>query len=215
MGIISDWVNRQRHNRGYGVQSPSEFFFVTQVLKEHLPYYAYAYLETIAAEEKCNKKHLKDLFRITNHHSPSNCIAIGSVPAACAMSTAKPSVEKFCITDHTINKETSEFLAHHKCKTLEGKTTELLEAALKELGGVGMVYIGNCKEHAKLLETALRYTNGKSIIVVEGIHRNKEVQKWWKSIVESTETVVTYDLYSYGLLYFNRERRKQHYTLKR
>lgn len=215
MGIISDWVNRQRHNRGYGVQSPSEFFFVTQVLKEHLPYYAYAYLETIATEEKCNKKHLKELFRITNHHSPSNCIAIGSVPAACAISTARPSVEKYCITDNAINKETSEFLAHHKCKTLEGEMTELLESALKELGGVGMVYIGNCKEHAELLETALRYTNGKSIIVVEGIHRNKEVQKWWKSIVESTETVVTYDLYSYGLLYFNRERRKQHYTLKR
>lgn len=215
MGIISDWVNRQRHNRGYGVQSPSEFFFVTQVLKEHLPYYAYAYLETIAAEEKCNKKHLKDLFRITNHHSPSNCIAIGSVPAACAISTARPSVEKYCITDNAINKESREFLAHHNCKALEGKTTELLEATLKELGGVGMVYIGNYKEYAELLETALRYTNGESIIVVEGIHRNKEVQKWWKSIVESTETVVTYDLYSYGLLYFNKERRKQHYTLKR
>ena len=50
MGRISDWINRQRHNRGYGVQSPSAFFFVTQVLKERLPYYAYPILEEIAKE---------------------------------------------------------------------------------------------------------------------------------------------------------------------
>ena len=65
MGRISDWINRQRHNRGYGVQSPSSFFFVTQVLKERLPYYAYPILEEIAKEEKNSAKRLKELFRIT------------------------------------------------------------------------------------------------------------------------------------------------------
>ena len=42
---FGDWINRQRHNRGFGIQSPSTFFFITQVLREKLPYYAYDELD--------------------------------------------------------------------------------------------------------------------------------------------------------------------------
>lgn len=215
MSIIGDWINRQRHNKGYGIQSPSEFFFVTQVLKERLPYYAYTVLETIAAEENRSGRYLKELFRIANHHNPANCIAVHSATAACAMSTARPSVDKFCITDSTTGEKTGKLLTGNNCRILHGDATGLLDTVLKELKEVGMLYIGNCCVYAELLETALRYTKEKSIIVVEGIHRNKDVEKWWNSVIERSEIVVTYDLYSYGLLYFNKERRKQHYTLKR
>jgi hypothetical protein len=215
MGRISDWVNRQRHNKGYGIQSPSEFFFVTQVLKERLPYYAYTLLEDIADKGKCNKKHLKELFRITNHHNPVNCIAIGSATASCAMTIAKPTAEKYCITDYDINDELQGLLAFNNCKVIKGNAVKQLEQILKKLKEIGMLYIGNCNERAELLETALRYTNAKSFIVIDGIHSDKDVERWWKNVVEDPETIVTYDLYSYGILYFNKERYKQHYTLKR
>lgn len=215
MGRIGDWVNRQRHNKGYGVQSPSEFFFVTQVLKERLPYYAYTHLEEIAENKKRSKKHLKELFRITNYHSPSNCIAIGSATAACAMATARPSAEKYCITNYDINDKQHDLLACNNCKVIKGDTVKQLETILKELKKIGVLYIGNCDERAELLEIALRYTNAKSFIVIDGIHRDKDVERWWKNVVEDPETIVTYDLYSYGILYFNKERYKQHYTLKR
>ena len=47
---FSDWINRMRHKRGFGVQSPTAFFFVTQVLKEKLPYYAYGQIDRIATQ---------------------------------------------------------------------------------------------------------------------------------------------------------------------
>ena len=199
MGRISDWINRQRHNRGYGVQSPSSFFFVTQVLKERLPYYAYPILEEIAKEEKNSAKRLKEVFRITTHHNPANSIAIGSPSAACAMATAKPSA----------------LLASHDCPIKEGNPLELLKSTLKETGEVGMLYIGNIPQRAELLEEALPYTNKKSIIVIEGIHGDEETKAWWQTVVDNPATVVTYDLYSIGLLLFDNERIKQHYTLKR
>ena len=215
MGRIGDWINRQRHNRGYGVQSPSSFFFVTQVLKERLPYYAYPILEAIAKEEKSSARRLKELFRITNHHNPANCIAIGSPSAACAMAMAKPSADKHCIADTQPGRLASTLLASHNCPIKEGNPLELLKSTLKETSEVGMLYIGRCPQHAEVLETALPYTNGKSIIVIEGIHGDEATKEWWQTVVDNPATVVTYDLYSFGLLLFDNERIKQHYTLKR
>ena len=215
MGRIGDWINRQRHNRGYGIQSPSSFFFVTQVLKERLPYYAYPALDAIAEEENYSAKHLKELFRIANHHKPTNCIAIASPAAACAMTTARTSVKAFCITDTMPGKKTNGLLDYYGCKVLKGDIINEFATVLNELKEIGVLYIGNIPQRAELLETALRYTNDNSLIVIEGIHSDDATKEWWQRVIDNPSTIITYDLYSYGLLYFNKERIKQHYTLKK
>ena len=215
MGRFGDWINRQRHNRGYGIQSPSSFFFITQVLKERLPYYAYPALETIAKEEDCSEKRLKELFRIANYHKPANCIAINSPASACAMTAARPSAKKYCITDREPDQLLGRLLTDSGCQIKEGNLTELFKATAEETGTIGMLYIGNIPQRAELLETALRYTNDDSLIVIDGIHDDSPTEAWWQTIVEKPETIITYDLYSTGLLFFNKERIKQHYTLKR
>ena len=215
MGKIGNWINRQRHNRGYGVQSPSAFFFVTQVLKERLPYYAYPTLEEIAEEEGCPEKRLKQLFRIANHHNPKNCIAAGSPAAACAMATAKASAAIHCIAESMPGKKAAALLAEHNCRSMTGDMAENLESKLREVQHIGMLYIGNVPQRAELLETALRYTNDNSLIAIDGIRNDEATKAWWQTVVENKATIITYDLYNTGLLYFNKERRKQHYTLKR
>ena len=65
------------------------------------------------------------------------------------------------------------------------------------------------------MEKALQHTDSNSLIVIAGIHRDKAAQEWWQRVVDRRETVITFDMYSYGLLFFNRERIKQHYKLKR
>lgn len=210
---IGDWVNRQRHNRGYGVQSPSSFFFVTQVLKERLPYYSYPKIEEIAEAYGCSAQRLKELFRITNHHTPANCIAAGSAAAAFAMAMARPSAEKYSITDVAPDRQESLMLKECGCLILHGNSVEILEQTLKRTKELGMLYIGDCTNRAELLETAMRYTNSNSIIVIDGIHRDEATREWWRSLVEKPQTVITYDLYSTGILLFNNERIKQHYTL--
>ena len=215
MGRIGDWINRQRHNRGYGIQSPSSFFFVTQVLKERLPYYAYPALDAIAEEENYSSKHLKELFRIINHHKPTNCIAIASPAVACAMTTARTSVATFCITDTTPGEKANNLLVNYGCKVLRGDIINEFATILNELKEIGMLYISNIPQRAELLETALRYTNDNSIIVIEDIHSDDATKEWWQRVIDNPSTIITYDLYSYGLLFFNKERIKQHYTLKK
>ena len=66
-----------------------------------------------------------------------------------------------------------------------------------------------------IVRAALPYTNKNSVIIVDGLNRSKAVQKWWQQLVDDSATVVTYDMYSYGILLFDKERIKQHYTLKK
>ena len=215
---FGDWVNRKRHNRGFGIQSPSAFFFITQVLKEKLPYYSYRDIDK-AAEEYGRRAHTidcRELFRITNYLHPHNCIAVGAPLAACAMATARPRTKQLLITEgEDIPPHTKSTLGRCGCRELAGNAQELLVQAAEELGKIGMLFVGSDKACDTLLQKALEHTNSKSVIIVEGIHRNQDTLSCWNSLVADNRTVITYDMYSYGMLFFDKERKKQHYKLKR
>lgn len=212
---LGDWINRKRHNRGFGIQSPSAFFFVTQVLKERLPYYAYSQLDRATlGKHGLSPKQARELFRITNYRRPTNCITIGSPSAACAMAAAKPSALHYlAATADTLSPAIQEMLKEKKCNIMANcnQLTQIFE----EAGNIGMLYIAPANNIDKIFEAALPYTDARSLIVIEGIHRNKAMRQCWQKIVSESSTVITYDMHSYGLILFDKERCKQNYTLKR
>ena len=210
MGLGS-WINRKRHNRGFGIQSPSSFFFITQVLKERRAYYAYSQLDEAI---KGSRRHAREIFRITNYLQPVNCISVGAPDAACAMQQAKPSVQHHAFLNPAeLKTEARTLLNANGCHIIDNM--ELFSTVIKELGTIGMLYINANDSTMPFVRAALHHTDTKSVIVVAGIHRNKRTREWWQQLVNDSATVVTYDMYSYGLLFFDKERRKQHYTLKR
>jgi hypothetical protein len=208
MGLGS-WINRKRHNRGFGIQSPSAFFFITQVLKERRAYYAYTQLDKATTG---SRRHAREMFRIANYLKPVNCISVGATDAACAMLLAKPSVQHHAFMAEP-DAEAKTLLSSSNCNVIN--SLELFNTVIKELGVIGMLYIDATENTMPLVQAALPYTDAQSVIVVAGIHRNKKIREWWQLIVSDTATVITYDMYSYGLLFFDKEKRKQHYTLKR
>ena len=210
MGLGS-WINRKRHNRGFGIQSPSAFFFVTQVLKERRAYYAYTQLDKAI---KGNSNYAREIFRITNYLQPTNCISVGSADAACAILLAKPSVQHHAFLNTSeLKADAGTLLNTNGCHIIDN--IEQFGTVIKELGTIGMLYINATDSTMPLVRAALPHTDAKSMIMVAGIHRNKRMREWWQQLVNDSATVVTYDMYSYGLLFFDKERRKQHYTLKR
>lgn len=210
---FGDWINRKRHNRGYGVQSPSAFFFVTQVLRERLPYYAYPTLDRAVGGNRVKREHFRELFRITNYLQPTSCVSVGSACAACAMSTARPGMQHYAIAPSAMSAEAKELLTTNSCKIIE--STGELPDIIERTGTIGMLYINATDDSQNLIKAALPHTNKNSVIVVDGINRSKRIREWWLQLVHDNATVITYDMYSYGLLFFDKERIKQHYTLKR
>lgn len=208
-------INRIRHNRGFGIQSPSAFFFITQVLREKLPYYAYDTLDEIAEEcREMSCRSCRILFRIANHFAPESCITVESATAACAISSARRSIPKQFITEETArHTEAARHLEACNCTHMAGDTIKLLEESIRKNNGLGLLYIGQCPKQHELLHTALEHANKDSVIIVEGIHRNREQEAWWLQSIANPKTIVTYDMYSMGMLFFNDERYKQNYTL--
>jgi hypothetical protein len=192
---LGEWINRKRHNRGFGIQSPSAFFFITEVLNERLPYYAYKKLDH--AIEECggmSKRHARELFRITNYAHPTNCISVAAETAGHVMAAARPGAP---------------------CHSVEGESVENFICVMKECKEVGMLYVAECPARNAIVEAAMERTNNSSVIIVEGINDRKATQEWWQSIVNSPQAIVTYDMYSYGILFFDNDKKKQHYKLKR
>lgn len=210
---FGDWINRKRHNGGYGIQSPSSFFFVTQVLKERLPYYAYPTLDKAVGGNRRKRRHFRELFRITNYHQPTSCISVGSSAAACAMLLARPSVNHYAIAPAGMTAGSQTQLEESGCHV--SHSIAQLPTIIDKVGEIGMLYVNATDGAHAIVRAALPHTNKNSVIVVDGLNRSKAVQKWWQQLVGDSATVVTYDMYSYGVLLFDKERIKQHYTLKR
>lgn len=214
---FKELINRLRHNRGFGVQSPSAFYFVTQVLKEKRPYYAYDSIDTVArACGTHSRSYCRRLFRVANFLHPQTIIVTGSSSGAAlySLAAACPSASL-----HTADKEprlaqeAKEMLRHTQCTTHTGDEAELTKELMQKGGESKLIYIGDSEQYVQIAETAIAHATRHTIIIVEQPHKNREKREWWEQTVLNRATIVTYDLYSAGILFFDDEKQKQHYTL--
>jgi len=63
------WLRRIGHCRGFGIQSPTDYWFVRYVINEHWPYYQYA--ELGKGDDWLRRKLGKLYFRMANWRQPS------------------------------------------------------------------------------------------------------------------------------------------------
>ena len=64
------WFGRLPYSYGFGIQSPTDYAFVREVVNEHGEYYAYQYFEKFE-ENALHKKLGKLYFRLANWRQPS------------------------------------------------------------------------------------------------------------------------------------------------
>jgi len=218
MSYIWDIINRYRQNRGFGVQSPAAFFFVTQILRNKHQYYIYPKLDKISQESReFSSAHCKRLFRLANYIQPSNIILFGrkETAAACALSAGKTNVPCYTIGTDIHNSETADnFLQTRGCISIPEENIEELKKLLNKHQHIGVLHIGQTEKTDEVMATAMQYINNHSVIIVEGIHRNIKRLNIWKKAIENPCSIVTFDLYSMGILFFDNNYKKQHYTLK-
>lgn len=70
------WIARFRHRKGYGVHSPFAFRFITDVIYERLPFYAYRRLDQNLPLSHCfrRRRGLHLLLRLANHLQPQTIV---------------------------------------------------------------------------------------------------------------------------------------------
>ena len=174
------WLRRFRHRRGYGVHSPFAFGFITGVVYERTPYYAYA--ELVALHPWWMRlpgfrpiARCRLLFRLANFAEARTVSLVGSLALereyVCA---AVPSAA-----------------------VIDGVADFVLVAAERIADAVA-------------LAAAM---SARGMLVVEGIHQSDFTRAIWKKVEADPNTGVTFDLYDYGIAFFDHSLTKQHYVV--
>lgn len=195
------WLSCFRYRCGYGVHSPFAFDLITRVIYERTPYYAY---KTLAAEQKKqsafrgrgwvreSKKVNRLLFRLVNLIQPSTIIDAGTLSASSLYLQA--------------GKQGADYLP----------VTELSELFLEQDVPVDFLYLHDFRrpefvEH--VFNVCASRTTGRSVFVVEGICYNKSMKALWQHMQADDRVGITFDLYDLGILFFDKTKIKQHYTV--
>lgn len=183
------WIMRMHCCRGFGIQSPTDYSFVCNVVNEHYPYDSYSDLRKLFPDISWKVRKLCCLyFRISNFLQPD--IVAGIFADKVYNAYLYAGCNKAVILDN------SEFGA------IDSRDVKGLFIAPISDTAFPLFF-------AKVLETA----GEQSILVVEGIHCSSEAKKHWRAIQSDERIGVTFDLYYAGIAFFDKKRYKQNYKI--
>lgn len=169
---------------GFGVQSPSAFYFIKYVINEKLPYYSYFDLANQVNGLSDRTINLFRLyFRITNYFQP------------------------FIWIDFVQN---SDKLLSKYIKSACHRVRILASSDLPNISTFDIARIN--EDDYNLFERLVQMANPHSLIIIENIYHSQEMTSFWKSIIENERVSVTFDLLDCGLIFFD-NRNKKHYKL--
>lgn len=187
------WVLRFRNRCGYGVHSPFAFNLITHVIYERAPYYCYKELKSEINQQLVNQpKHWNDnsikfnrlLFRLVNYLTPNTIVDLGTTSSSSLyLKAGKRDAQVYSMVELDNLPSTIDFLYIHR---------ELSKSEVDNL-------------------FALIPSDG--VCVVKGIYSSRSMRRFWKTMIDDERTGITFDLYSLGIIFFDKTKIKQHYKV--
>ena len=201
------WLSRFRQRKGYGVHSPFAYSFIRGVVLESSAYYAYADLSPLHPwwvrwfrlyPMQCRRL----LFRLANFAEPRTVeLRTADEVAAKYIQAAVPRAE----VRHKEGAMSGEVLRK------EGGLAAVPEGSPEGREAADFVLVG--KERLEEAAAVAARMPERGMLVCEGIHESRRAKEIWRTIREAPHTGVTFDLYTYGVAFFNPKLHKQHYKV--
>ena len=193
---IMRWIFRFRKRCGYGIHSPFAFNLVTGVIYESGEYYAYSDLTKLAAKHS-SRLRLKDnrlLFRLVNHHDPVNGFVFSS---------------DLGLTEYYLR------YAKHSCNWHFFNTLSIsvFSDLLSSVGQLDFVYLDANLITPDLQRLILNASTDRTLVVINGVHQNALTFEQWNRWIADPKVRVSFDLYDFGLLYFEQRLNKEDYII--
>ena len=190
------WCCRVRHRRGYGVHSPYAYNLIKQVFFETETFYAYEELQHTVGRGRSFWQIKTDrlMLRLANEVQPQRIWVCGQQldAPACYASAGCRRAKRIDWSEQTAvwpdNLQLQQPLVDFwmwEAKTLDLNRFEKMAAKVAE----------------------------PSVAVVFDIHRSRSALRLWKNIERHPLSVVTFDLYDVGVVFFNRQYNKQSYKV--
>lgn len=206
-----NWCRRFRHRCGYGVHSPSDFFLITFVVYERMAFYAYRSLhhkrKCVQALPHYREKVDKFLFRLVNHLQPSSILEIGTGSGLSTLYMTEAKYVPVYTYDECAHQEVSRLFAAYP--QIEYRACEDIRQLVPDVMGE-LVHIAHTPYYKEVFEYLCAKANTHTCFVIAAPYATKKKQAWWKSVVADSRTGVTFDLYDVGLVFFDKQRIKEH-----
>jgi predicted O-methyltransferase YrrM len=177
----------------------------------------------IAKHAGISEKRAELLFRLTRYFEPGNILEIGTSLglATSALSLGNPRARILTLEGCP---ETAGVAMHQLGKSgfdnIEVKTGEFASSlGLEEIRGsrFGLVYFdGNHQKDATLryFDLLLPTAANDSVWIFDDIHWSPDMESAWETIKKNPAVTVTVDTFRWGLAFFRKEQRKEHFTLR-
>lgn len=190
------WIHRFRHRCGYGIHSPFAFNLVTGVIYESGEFYAYAPLRKWrnGRRDPLREKDNRLLLRLANAVQPENCLIVGEETEA-----ARRYLAAGCRKSRILS--------------LPQADPEALRATLDREPRIDILYVGPGAAAEAAVEQSLPKSTDRTLMIVAGIHNSPSAQAAWQRLVAEKRVRVTFDLYDFGLAFFESRLNKQDYVI--
>ena len=169
-----------------------------------------------------SKKRVKLLLRIVEYFNPKNILEIGtSVGLGTSVLSignqeAKIVTLEGCVNTAKVAKEL--FKANHlnNIQLVVGNFNETLSDVLKNNHYDLIYFDGNHQKEATLqyFKLCLETAHNNSIFIFDDVNWSQEMQQAWEEIKNHPNLTITINTFFWGMVFFRKEQKKQHFTIR-
>ncbi len=179
-------------------------------------------ISSIAKTSLKSAKYGQLLFRLVNHLQPKNLLELGTslgITAsylALANSSSKLITIEGCPETAKIAKSNFNLLSATNISLVIGPFDNMLHEELNNLDYLDFVFFDgnhNLKPTLDYFEQCLNKVHEKSVFVFDDIHWSKNMEMAWNTIKTHPQITISIDLFEMGLVFFNKEHKKQDLVL--
>lgn len=184
-------IRRAGSSRGFGIQSPSDYSFVCNIVNCRYPYYAYSDLrQVITGISGRERKKAELLFRIANFLQPDTTINLGMEQ------WYETYISKACQKTRIYN---SNETGSHNGGRLATDVSRCLMLISCKLPYDEQIYG--------------RYMTDGTILIADGINTDNKARQQWEAIAKSSHSTLVFDLYDIGIVIADTKRSKTTYKI--
>lgn len=219
----------------YRVHSPFVFHLITQVIEEHGTYYRLGEIERIrkrlqqsdratarlVGKEAISARKGALLFRLTNHFKPQTILQVGS---SLGLSTLYLSSYAAGLACASIEPQESAAIAQRVYReaartpidTYTGDIRRQLGDYLQNGKTVDFIFLNGRDDRVdirKIFTACLPHTGDHTVLVIDGIRRNKTTRAAWQQIIAHPEVTVSLEQFTLGIVLFHKNLHKRNYKI--
>ncbi|MDR1980939.1 MAG: SAM-dependent methyltransferase [Tannerellaceae bacterium] len=224
-----------RYRKGYGVHSPFVYDFITKVVEERSPYYCFHDIELIrkrlfgdkTVAQVVRKKAIDPkrgalLFRTAHYFKARNIVQIGSCMGLSTLYLTSYAAGLRCVSLESVPSYASisrwvyDEAARTPVDLRVGDCKALLPDVLIDLARLDLVYVHPLFEQHDmdwLFNACLKHVHTGTICIFDGIKATGAMRRFWKTVCAHPDVTVTIDLYSMGIVFFDKKLHKRDYTV--